>query len=89
VTGKPGGGLKQLLDDLNEERERVLEISSGSTRWHFVENSIRTSLQNEIAEDGENKWPYASIHSPISFWLSEGEQLLLLLPKYTLRFHWP
>jgi hypothetical protein len=50
VTRELGGGLKQLLDDLKEDR--VLEISRGSTRWHSVENFIWTSLQNERAEDG-------------------------------------
>jgi hypothetical protein len=74
-----------------KKRESVLEISRESTRWHSVGNSIWTSQQNEIDEDGENKWPYGSILFPISFWLSEEEQqiLLLLLPKYKLRFHWP
>ena len=39
VTGRLGRRSKQLLEDV-KEKERVLEIESGSSRSHCVEKSV-------------------------------------------------
>jgi hypothetical protein len=44
MTGRRGRKRKQLLDDL-KGKEKILEIESGSTRSHSMENSLWKRLR--------------------------------------------